>query len=99
MLDPGLLSAQLLCGLLQTARLLWASGSALLSRGVCRVSLRAICRVTGKEGTVFAKQGCSQRAEVGNGVWGALAVRAAPGSPPPGIQLRAWRAKVVGIVL
>ena len=37
LLHPGLLSPQLLCGLPQTARLLWASDSALLSRGVCRV--------------------------------------------------------------
>ena len=31
--------------------------------------------------------------------FGGLAVRAAPGSPPPGTQLRAWHAKGVGIVL
>ena len=37
LLHPGLLSPQLLCGLPQTARLLWASDSALLSRGVCTV--------------------------------------------------------------
>lgn len=90
-------SAQQLCGLPQTAHLLWSS-FALLSRGMCRVTPRATRRVTAKGDGVSKTRLLSEGTRWEWGLAG-LAVRAGPGSSPPSTQLRAWHAVDAGIVL
>ena len=94
-LHPGLLSPQLLCGLPQTARLLWALGSALLSRGVCRVLPGPSAGSQEKRGQCLQNKAAFRGQRLGMGFWG-LSCEGCAWHPAQGLAYkRCWDCFVI----